>query len=264
MEKQGSLDFASGYSRTAEAFRTLRTNLQFCAIDENPRVIQITSALASTGKTVTSLNLARALAELGEDVCLFEADLRRPRLTEYLGLSAPVGLTTVLRREAELDDVTRPLDDGITLLPAGPTPPNPAEIIGSHAMADLLAELRTKFSYVIVDSAPVLPVTDAALLSRAVDGTVLITRWNNTTRENLAATIDSLEKVDAKLLGVVMNMSPQGGSSSKYQNYYDRVDAYSPKSPDELSPTKSVEHSTTHTTRGNSTADNSSTEMESE
>ncbi|MBV7301762.1 polysaccharide biosynthesis tyrosine autokinase [Corynebacterium sp. TAE3-ERU2] len=218
------IDFSGGFSRTAESFRTLRTNLQFCAIDSNPRIIQITSALAGSGKSITALNLAASLAEQGEKVCLIEGDLRRPRLTEYMEIDAPVGLTNVLRREMDLEDALIDDASGVTLLASGPIPPNPAEIIGSNAMSELLQQLKDTYDYVIVDSAPVLPVTDAALLARIVDGTVMIARWNTTTRDNLTSSIDALEKVNAQLLGVVLSRTVESGRKSDYNHYYDRVD----------------------------------------
>ncbi|WP_151528491.1 MULTISPECIES: polysaccharide biosynthesis tyrosine autokinase [Corynebacterium] len=220
------VDFSGGFSRTAESFRTLRTNLQFCGIDDNPGVIQITSAIANSGKSIVALNLAASLAEQGNKVCLIEGDLRRPRLAEYMGIDASVGLTNVLRREMDLEDALIDDASGVALLASGPIPPNPAGILGSNAMTVLLQKLKESHDYVIVDSTPVLPVADAALLAHIVDGTVMIARWHSTTRDNLRSSLDALEKVSARLLGVVLCRTSETRRKSDYNHYYDRMDVH--------------------------------------
>ncbi len=215
-----ALDFAQGYSHTTETFRTLRTNLQFCAIDDQPKVIQITSPLAGSGKSVVSINLATSLAELGASVCLVEADLRRPRLSEYLQVDAPLGATDVLLHNIPFADAVATLDGGVDVLLAGSIPPNPAEIIGSKALGKLIAELKEHYDFVIVDSTPVLPVTDAALLARVVDGTVVVVKWNSTTRENFTECIKSLEQVGAHLLGTVITHTRSSSRPGAYNHYY--------------------------------------------
>ncbi|MFY1631816.1 polysaccharide biosynthesis tyrosine autokinase [Solwaraspora sp. WMMB335] len=207
------------HSPRAEAFRQLRTNLQYADIDKPLRSLVVTSAMPGEGKTTTATNLALAFAEAGSRVLLVEADLRRPQATSYLDMEGAVGLTNVLAGQAELDDVLQPWgDSGLTLLPSGFIPPNPSELLGSQQMADLLSTLRQRFDVVIVDTAPLLPVTDAAPIAAQSDGAILVGRCAKTTEAHLLAAVTALRAVDARLLGCVLNMAPQ--RSGVYNNYY--------------------------------------------
>ncbi|MEP7159466.1 MAG: polysaccharide biosynthesis tyrosine autokinase [Dermatophilaceae bacterium] len=195
--------------RMAEAFRSVRTNLQFIDVSNPPRTLAVTSSLPGEGKSTTAANLALTIAAGGASVCVVEGDLRRARLLEYMGLEGAVGLTNVLIGELELDDVLQPFaDTNVTVLGAGPTPPNPSELLGSAGMRGLIDELRDRFDYVIIDTPPLLPVTDAAVISKMVDGAIMVVGAGLVAREHLARSIGILDTVDARLLGLIINRLP--------------------------------------------------------
>ena len=201
----------------SEAFRTLRTNLQFVDVDKPPHVFVISSALPDEGKSTTCLNLAIAFAQSGAKVCLVDADLRKPSLAGYLGIDGGLGLTNILAGQVKLEDAlvlwNREL---MTVLPSGPTPPNPSELLGSKQMSALLEQLRKEFDYVIIDGAPLLPVTDSAILGRLTDGIIFVVRFGKTTHEQIQRTIESLAIVEAHLLGPVVNFVPSGSAGYGY------------------------------------------------
>jgi succinoglycan biosynthesis transport protein ExoP len=215
-------------STRAEAFRQLRTNLQFVDVDRKPRSIVITSSVPQEGKSTTTCNLALALTQAGLRVILVEADLRRPRLAEYLGLEGAAGLTDVLVGTAELDDVLQPWGDGkLAVLASGPTPPNPSELLGSHQMGELLRDLESRVDLVLLDAPPLLPVTDAAVLSAHASGAIVIVRSGHTTREQALRAVDNLRAVDAHVYGAVLNMVPTKGPGAYKYGYY----GYAPSAP---------------------------------
>ncbi len=145
----------------------------------------------------------------GQRVILVEADLRRPKVASYLGIEGAVGLTNVLVGQVALDDVLQPWGDGrLAVLPSGTIPPNPSELLGSNPMSDLVAELRRRFDLVVIDTPPLLPVTDAAVASRHADGAVVVVRYGKTSRHHLTSALRSLEAVNARLLGTVLAMTP--------------------------------------------------------
>ncbi len=218
--KQPAVSFDTDNSAIAEAFRKLRTNLQFLAVDNPPRVIVITSSTPSEGKSTTSINLALALAESEHNVVLVDGDLRRPSLHKYLDLIGTVGFSTVLSGGASLGEALQKTRyPGLTVLTAGTSPPNPSELLGSLASKRLLGELRQAFDYVIVDSSPLLAVTDAALLSAGADGVLLVARFGQTKREQLAHAVGNLKDVGASLLGAVFTITPTRGTSSYSYSY---------------------------------------------
>src|SRR3954453_134246 len=208
------------HSLTAEAFRAIRTNLQFLDVDNPPKVIVIASSVPGEGKSTLAVNLASALAQAGSRVMLVEADLRRPRVTRYMRLVGGAGLSNVLAGTADLDEVTQAWGDGkLSVLAAGRMPPNPSEILGSAQMRALLETLRETQDYVIIDPPPLLPVTDAAVLSVLADGCVITTRFGKTRREQLAEAAATLSRIDAKLLGVVLNRVPQAAAVARGYGY---------------------------------------------
>jgi receptor protein-tyrosine kinase len=208
------------HSLTAESFRAIRTNLQFLDVDNPPRVIVVASSVPGEGKSTLAVNLATALAQAGSRVMLVEADLRRPRVTKYMGLVSGAGLTNVLAGTAELDEVVQPWGEGkLRVLAAGPMPPNPSEVLGSAQMRALLERLRETQDYVIVDTPPLLPVTDAAVLSVLADGCVITTRFGKTRREQFGEAAATLARIDAKLLGVVLNRVPQSAAVARGYGY---------------------------------------------
>lgn len=216
-----AISFDNDNSSTAEAFRKLRTNLQFLTVDHPPRVIVVTSSSPSEGKSTTSINIALALAEADHNVVLVDGDLRRPRLAKYLDVLGSVGVSTVLSGAAPLDEVMQQTKfPRLTVLAAGPTPPNPSELLGSLTAEKMLNELRAQFDYVIIDSAPVLAVTDGAILAAKSDGALVVVRAGKTRRDQLAHAVGMLNDVGATLLGAVLTMMPTRGSGAYSYNYY--------------------------------------------
>lgn len=216
-----TISFDTDNSGVAEAFRKLRTNLHFLAVDNPPRTIVVTSSSPSEGKSTTSINLALALAEANHSVVLVDADLRRPRLAKYLGLVGSVGFSTVLSGGAPISEVLQQTRfPRLAVLAAGPIPPNPSELLGSKAASKLITELRSQFDYVIIDSPPLLAVTDSAVAATHADGTLVVVRAGKTRRDQLAHAMGMLNGVNAKVLGSVLTMLPTRGSGAYAYSYY--------------------------------------------
>jgi receptor protein-tyrosine kinase len=196
-------------TRVAEDYRHLRANLQFLDVDEPPKVIMVSSALPTEGKTTVVINLALALAEAGRKVTVVEADLRRPKITRYLGMVGGVGLTNILAGTADVSDVTQYYgEDGLAIIAAGPTPPNPSELVASASMAELLEKLRASNDFVLIDSPPILPVADSTGLAVIVDGVLLTVRYGSTRTDQLEQAAATVQRVGARTLGVILNIVP--------------------------------------------------------
>jgi receptor protein-tyrosine kinase len=220
-KKDPAIAFNNDRSAIAEAFRELRTNLQFLEVDDPPRVLVVTSSLPGEGKSTTAINIALALAEAEHNVVLVDGDLRRPKLDEYLHLIGSVGFSTVLSGRASVREVLqRTRFPGLSVLTSGAIPPNPSELLGSLAAKKVLSALRADFDYVIVDSSPLLAVTDAAVLSTDADGVLVIARFAETKREQLTHAVGNLKNVAARILGAVFTMVPAQGSASYSYGYY--------------------------------------------
>ena len=202
-----------------ESIRQLRTNLRFVNVDTPPRSFIVTSAVPGEGKSTVSLSLARAMADAGSPVILIDADLRRPTVAKKLKLDAKVGLTQVLAGQVEIANAVHQLDESnLFVLPAGRIPPNPSELLGSDKMRQLINELSEEF-IVVVDVPPLLPVTDASLLSRSVDGVILVGSIGRTHREQMTEASNILKKVNANLLGMVLNQAPRKGLGNSYYGF---------------------------------------------
>jgi len=196
----------------AESFRTLRTNLQFLDVGADVRTFVLSSSVENEGKTTTGLNLAIALADAGNRVLVVDADLRQPRVAHYLGIEGAVGLTDVLIGRAELSEVVQPWGKtSLSALPAGSVPPNPSELLGSQAMASLIQRIEGAYDYVLFDSPPLLPVTDAAVLGKTVGNTLLVVAASRTRKAQLKGAVSALTNVGARLAGVVITMLPTKG-----------------------------------------------------
>lgn len=192
----------------AEAFRVIRTNLQFAQVDRAPRVILVTSSLPGEGKTNTAANLALSLSETGRRTCLVDADLRNPCVAKTFGLVRDVGLTTVLIGAAPASEVLQWHPGGaLAVLASGAMPPNPAEILASDRMRQVLEDLTQEFDIVVVDSAPLLPVADTVGLASMVDGAVVVVRAGRTPSERAATAVASLRSVGTPILGGVLSMT---------------------------------------------------------
>lgn len=193
----------------SEGYRTIRANLQFVSVDNPVRAFVVTSAVAGDGKSTVACNLALALAQTGRRVCLVEADLRRPRLEEYMGLTPRPGLTEVLAGQEELADVVTPWGrEMIHVLQPGSIPPNPSEILASQQMSQVLERLRSQYTAVVIDTPPLMAVSDAGVLAAQVDGALLVVRHGKTTRDSLRHAHDALNRMNAQVLGVVLNDVP--------------------------------------------------------
>ena len=204
----------------AEAFRQLRTNLQFVDIDQDTKTFVITSSLPAEGKTRTSVNLAIALAQAGERVILVEADLRRPRVNRYLNLLDDVGVTTVLLGRVSVDEALQQYGDlPLRVLACGRQPPNPSELLSSERMQLLLRELRERADVIIIDAPPLLPVTDAAVLARQADGAILVVRHGKVTYDQVDRAVENLRLAGARLLGTLVNGTPAKGRDAYAYNY---------------------------------------------
>lgn len=213
----------------AEALRELRTNLQFMNIDNPPRRIVVTSALPAEGKSTLIANLASTIAASGQQVVVIDGDLRRPMIAKTFGLLEGVGLTDVLIGRASLADVSQPWGPtgNLLVLGAGKIPPNPSELLASDKLQNIINELA-EHAIVLIDAPPLLPVTDAAILTARTDGALIVARANRTTYDEVKASIETLGKINAHVLGIIVNgLSTKTKSSDgygyRYRSYYDQV-----------------------------------------
>ncbi len=212
-------------SPAAEAYRSLRTSLQFTRQERQLRCLMVTSPGVGDGKTSTLANLGVVFAQAGERVLLVSCDLRRPRIGQFFELEEQAGVTCVLQGQRTWEEVVRPVPgvDRLSLLPAGPVPPNPAELLNKAVAQDLFEQLREHYDLVLIDSPPVLPVTDAAILSRYADATLMLVAAGRTRPADLRRATEKLGQVGAAILGVVLNkVTRQTG------NYYGYEYAYKP------------------------------------
>ncbi|MEV4746004.1 polysaccharide biosynthesis tyrosine autokinase [Streptosporangium sp. NPDC049248] len=207
-----------GRSTRSEAFRALRTNLQFIGVDRQPKSLVVTSCLPGEGKSSTSANLAITLAQAGWRVVLVDGDLRRPSIPRYLGIEGAIGLTDVLIDRARLDEVIQVWGEaGLSVLPSGQIPPNPSELLGSGGMREVLAQLTAAYDMVIIDAPPLLPITDAAAIAALCDGALLVARYGKTRREHMARASELLSSINVRVVGTVLNFVPSGNDA--YHGY---------------------------------------------
>ena len=208
-------------SPRAESFRQIRTNLQFANVNSTSKTMLVTSSLPGEGKTTTATNMAIAMAQAGQRVALVDADLRRPMTASYLGLERGAGLTTALVGSADVEDLLQPWgDDDLFVLTSGRIPPNPSELLGSEGMSQLIKRLEGVFDVVIIDAPPLIPVTDATVLSQKVGGIVLVVGAAKVRTQDVQQSLTSLELVDAQVLGVVLNLLPSKGPDAYAYAYY--------------------------------------------
>lgn len=205
-EEREVVYFTQPESTAAEGYRNLRTNLQFLNLDGSTRLIMVTSASPEEGKTSVSANLGAALSEMGRRVLVVEADLRRPVLDRFLVEKEDKGLTSVIMGAASLDEtVVTTGNENFHVLMSGPKPPNPAELVSSQAMQELLLRLREEYDYVIVDAPPVLAVSDAIAMAPMMDGVLVVASHGIANRDGARHTMELLSKVETRVLGVVIN-----------------------------------------------------------
>jgi len=221
-------------SQMSEAFRALRTSLLLSQPGRPPQVILVTSALPREGKTTAAANLAVTLAQLGDSTVLVDADLRKPGVGRLLNMASGkyAGLSSYLAGVSSLDLVIVPHPDipNLAAIPTGPLPPNPADLLSSHKLAEAIAELRTKFKFVVIDSPPVMAATDAVIVSVQTDGVLLVVRSGETPKEAFTRTRDLLVSVKCHILGVVLNAVDSGAPDYYYSyRYYPYSYGYGPQ-----------------------------------
>jgi capsular exopolysaccharide synthesis family protein len=219
MDKQPDLiTLSDPRSPAAEAYRTLRTNLYFSSLDHALETLVVTSAAPGDGKSTTLSNLAVTMAQGEKRAILVDADLRQPSLHTYFGISNNLGLTTMAVDEDALADppLVATAVDNLWLLPSGPLPPNPAEILGSRRMEEIIANLKSRADIVLFDAPPIIAVTDAAVLGTKVDGVLLVIRAGKTRREHAARAAALLEKVNVRLVGAVLSNATPDQSLGGY------------------------------------------------
>lgn len=225
--KASSAPFVLGGSGT-DAFRQLRTNLEFAAVGHEMKSLLVTSAQAGEGKSTVSLNLALSMAQSGRRVLLVDADLRLPSVADATGLERSVGLTTVLVGRTNLSDAIQHWGKaGLSVLTSGPLPPNPTELLASSTMQKLIGEMEAAYDVVIFDAPPVLPVADATILTRHTDSLLLVVGAKKVSQHNLSKAVEQLNLVKANVTGVVLNGIPRSGpdANSAYTTDYGAVPA---------------------------------------
>lgn len=200
------------HSSTTEAFRALRTSLDFLVVGQRNRVLTVTSSSVQEGKSITAANLSIVLAEAGMRVVLVDCDLRRPRVAEYLGIEGGAGLSDVLVGRAELDDVLQYWgENGLHALPSGRIPPNPSELLGSEAMDLVLETLSAEFDFVILDAPPALAVTDSAVIGKKATGTLVVAAAQSSRKPAVLEAISMHEDVGAHVSGIIVTKLPPNG-----------------------------------------------------
>lgn len=218
--KKALITHAALKSARAEAFRQVRTNLQYAHFGKGSNSILVTSAIPGEGKSSSCIHLALTLAEAGQSVVIVDADLRRPSIAGYLGLEQAAGLTTALIGRAAVDDLLQPYGaHGLHILASGHVPPNPSELLGSKEMTELIRHLEGRFDHVLLDAPPLLPVTDAAVLAPHVGGVVLVAGARQVRLAEVRKALASLSMVDARILGIILNRVPGRGPDSQRYGY---------------------------------------------
>lgn len=206
-------------SLSAEAYRSLRTSIKFSSIDKPIKTIVITSSLIGEGKSTVVGNLAYSLNQDGSRVLVIDCDLRKPSIHENFLLSNEKGLVDVLVGKSDLKSVTKKIEDSLFLITAGTVPPNPAEILGSKEMEDLIKELSINFDYIILDTTPILPVSDTLLLASKADATLIVVKARKTKEKVVKESYDQLVEARANVIGTILNESDKSLDNKYYGNY---------------------------------------------
>ena len=199
----------------AEAYRSLRSNIEYSSFDDEYRVIVVTSSVPGEGKSTTAGNLAIALAQSGNKVLLVDCDMRKPSIHKKFKISNAAGTAELLLRKKLFEEVANKYNENLTIITAGKIPPNPSEMLASRAMTAFIKEMKNEFKYIILDTPPLQAVTDAQVLSTKADGVLLVVRAGSTKKELVSNSVDLINKVHGKVIGTVLN-----GVENKRNNYY--------------------------------------------
>ena len=199
----------------AEAYRSLRSNIEYSSFDDEYRAIVVTSSVPGEGKSTTSGNLALSLAQSGNKVLLVDCDMRKPSIHKKFKISNISGTAELLLRKESFEDVANCYNENLTIITAGKIPPNPSEMLSSRAMTAFIKEMKKEFKYIILDTPPLQAVTDAQVLSTKSDGVLLVVRAGSTKKEMVLNSVDLIKKVHGKTIGNVLN-----GVENKKNNYY--------------------------------------------
>ncbi|WP_461207726.1 CpsD/CapB family tyrosine-protein kinase [Clostridium sp. DL1XJH146] len=208
-------------SIAAEAFRTLRTNIQYSSIDNDKKTILVTSAGPGEGKSTTLCNLALTLAKAEKKVLILDCDMRKPSVHKKMRLSNKEGLSNYLAGEVELNDIIQIFDRNVYVVTSGSVPPNPSEILSSRKMKAFIEEAKDEYDHILIDTPPVIAVTDAQVLAPIVDGVILVVASKQAEKEAVVQAKELLEKVGANVLGAVLNKADMNSKKGYgYSNYY--------------------------------------------
>ena len=199
----------------AEAYRSLRSNIEYSSFDDEYRAIVVTSSVPGEGKSTTSGNLAISLAQSGNKVLLVDCDMRKPSIHKKFKISNMSGTAELLLRKESFEDVANCYNENLTIITAGKIPPNPSEMLSSRAMTAFIKEMKNEFKYIILDTPPLQAVTDAQVLSTKADGVLLVVRAGSTKKELVSNSVDLINKVHGKVIGTVLN-----GVENKKNSYY--------------------------------------------
>ncbi|QDI92984.1 polysaccharide biosynthesis tyrosine autokinase [Salicibibacter halophilus] len=206
-------------SPVSEQFRTIRTNIQYASVDQDMQAIMTTSSGPEEGKTTVNANLAETIAQQNEKVLLIDADMRKPTMQYMFYLANHTGITNVMTGQRDLQDVIETTgNEALDVVTCGPIPPNPSELLGSQKMKDIIQEARTLYDYIVIDTPPVLAVTDAQIVAGMSDGVLLVVASGETEKEEARKATDLLKQTNAKMLGAVLNR--QERKNSNYMYYY--------------------------------------------
>jgi protein-tyrosine kinase len=215
------ITYHSPKSIVSEAFRTLRTNIQFASVDQEIKTILLTSTGQGEGKSTTAANLAVVMAQAGHRVLLIDADMRKPTSHLFFRVPNRNGLSNLLARQDNLQDVVKTtLVENLHLITSGPIPPNPSELLGSSRMSEIITSLKKEYDYILFDTPPIVAVTDAQVLANKVDGVLLVIYSGKTNREMAVKAMNLLDHVHARILGTVLNHRKIEADSQYYYYYY--------------------------------------------